>query len=369
MKNIFKFVVFGLIAVMLFSCEKDEDQAVLQTPSVSTLKADKTTLVLIKDNEGQTGITFDWTNPDYGVAVAQKNQLQIAVKGTNFATPKNVDLADGTKKVSYTVAEFNTVLLDAGLAPGVATDIEIRLSSKLGNYDAIRSNVITVRVTPYMTAYPSFYIVGDASAVGWNAGSSQMLYKKDNLSTIYTYLENGKYFRFLGQQDWGPLNYSLDVAGMNAGNRYFKTWSTNLSPSTPENIQFTGASGMYKIMIDADATVKSINVSSSSINNWNPANLYLVGTVNGWNSATAIPMTNLGNGKFEHTIALPAASEFKFLGQQSWGDLDWGNISADGNTGYLGPKGSNGNIKFDGTGGSYKISVDVKLGTYKIQPL
>ena len=49
MKNIFKFLVFGLIAVMLFSCEKDEDQAVLQKPSASTLKADKATLVLIKD--------------------------------------------------------------------------------------------------------------------------------------------------------------------------------------------------------------------------------------------------------------------------------------------------------------------------------
>lgn len=369
MKHLFKIFTLLVITLFITSCEKDEDQAVLKNPSASSLKADKTILVLTKDNEAQTAITFDWSNPDYGVAVAQKNQLQIAVKGTNFASPKNVDLGDGTKKVSYTVAEFNTVLLDAGLLPGVATDIEVRLSSKLGSYDAVTSNSVTVKVTPYLTEFPSFYLVGDASAVGWNAGTAQLLYKKDNLSTIYTYLENGKSFRFLGQQDWGPLNYSLDVAGMNAGNRYFKTWSTNLSPSTPENIQFTGVSGMYKVVIDADATVKSITVSASPVNTWNPANVYLVGTVNGWNSATAIPMTNLGNGKFEYTVALPAASEFKFLGQQSWGDLDWGNITADGNTGYLGPKGSNGNIKFDGTGGNYKISVDIKLGTYKIQPL
>ncbi|SEM26150.1 protein of unknown function [Chryseobacterium taichungense] len=369
MKHLFKIFTLLVITFFITSCEKDEDQAVLQNPSASSLKADKTTLVLIKDNESQTAITFDWSNPDYGVAVAQKNQLQIAVKGTNFANPKNVDLADGAKKVSYTVADFNNMMLDAGLAPNIATDIEVRLSSKLGSYNPVNSNVLTINVQPYMTAYPSFYIVGDASAVGWDAGTAQLLYKKDNLSTIYTYLENGKSFRFLGQQDWGPLNYSLDVAGMNAGNRYFKTWSTNLSPSTPENIQFTGASGMYKVQIDADATVKSITVSASPVNTWNPANVYLVGTVNGWNAGTAIPMTSLGNGKFEYTVALPAASEFKFLGQQSWGDLDWGNITADGNTGYLGPKGSNGNIKFDGTGGSYKISVDVKLGVYKIQPL
>ncbi|MBB6369514.1 SusE domain-containing protein [Chryseobacterium shigense] len=369
MKNLFKIFTLFVLGFLVISCEKDEDKVVLGSPSTSNLTSDKSSLVLIKNNETQAAVTFNWKAPDYGVAVAQKNQLQIAVKGTNFASPKNVDLNDGDTKATYTVAEFNNYALDAGLAPNVATDIEVRLSSKLGNYAAITSNVVTITVTPYMTAYPSFYIVGEASAVNWSASTAQMLYKKDNFSTIYTYLENGKAFRFLGQQDWGPTNYSLDVTGMNSGNRYFKTWSTNLAPSTPENIQFNGATGMYKIVIDADATVKSITVTPSAINNWNPANLYLVGTVNGWNAGGAIPMTNLGGGKFEHTIALPAGSQFKFLGQQSWGDLDWGNLTADGNTGYLAPKGSNGNILFDGTGGSYKISVDLKLGTYKIQPL
>ncbi|ROH99366.1 SusE domain-containing protein [Chryseobacterium daecheongense] len=368
MKHLFKIFAVALMAILFISCEKDEDQAILGDGTTPTLKADKTSVVLIKDNEANPAIKFDWTNPQFQTQVALKNTLQLAKTGTNFQSPGESIVTANDLKVTYTVAELNKLGLDAGLVPGVATTVEVRLKSEVGK-TVLYSNVVTLTVTTYLTAYPSFYIVGDASAVGWNAGTSQLLYQKDNFSTIYTYLENGKYFRFLGQQDWNPLNYSLDVAGMNAGNRYFKTWSTNLAPSTPENIQFTGATGMYKIVIDADATQKSINVSASPIAVWNPANLYLVGTVNGWNSAAAIPMTNLGNGKFEHTIALPAASEFKFLGQLSWGDLDWGNISADGNTGYLGPKGSNGNIKFDGTGGNYKISVDLKMGTYKIQPL
>lgn len=368
MKHLFKILAVALMGILFISCEKDEDQAILGDGTTPTLKADKTSVVLIKDNEANPAIKFDWTNPQFQTQVALKNTIQLAKTGTNFQSPGESIVTANDLKVTYTVAELNKLGLDAGLVPGVATPVEVRLKSEVGK-TVLYSNVVTLTVTTYLTAYPSFYIVGDASAVGWNAGTSQLLYQKDNFSTIYTYLENGKYFRFLGQQDWNPLNYSLDVAGMNAGNRYFKTWSTNLAPSTPENIQFTGATGMYKIVIDADATQKSINVSASPIAVWNPANLYLVGTVNGWNSAAAIPMTNLGNGKFEHTIALPAASEFKFLGQLSWGDLDWGNISADGNTGYLGPKGSNGNIKFDGTGGNYKISVDLKMGTYKIQPL
>lgn len=368
MKNIFKILAVAFLSFLIISCEKDEDQAILGEGTAPTLASDATTLILLKENEANKAVKFDWTNPVFQTNIALANSLEFAKTGTNFSGAKSVDITAKNLSATYTVGDFNKILLDAGFTPGVATQIQVRMKAAVGNV-ILYSNAVALTVTPYLTEFPSFYIVGEASAVGWNAGNAQILYKKDNLSTIYTYLESGKAFRFLGQQDWGPTNYSLDVAGMNAGNKYFKTWSTNLTAATPENIQFNGTSGMYKVVIDADATVKSITVSASPVAAWNPANLYLVGTVNGWNSATAIPMTNVGNGKFEYTVALPAASEFKFLGQQSWGDLDWGNISADGNTGYLGPKGSNGNIKFDGTGGNYKLSVDIKLGIYKIQPL
>ncbi|MPS66206.1 SusE domain-containing protein [Chryseobacterium sp.] len=368
MKHLFKILTFALIGFLIIACEKDEDQAILGDGTKPSLSADATTLVLLKDDEAYKAVKFSWVNPVFDTPVSLSNSLEFAKAGLNFQGAHSVDITAKDLSGTYTVGDFNKIMLDSGFLPGVATAIEIRMKSSVGNV-ALYSNSVTMTVTPYLTAFPSFYLVGDASAVGWDAGTSQLLYKKDNFSTIYTYLENGKTFRFLGQQGWDPLNYSLDTAGMNAGNKYFKTWSTNLVASTPENIQFNGVTGMYKVVIDADAAVKSITVSASPVNSWNPTNVYLVGTVNGWNAATAIPMTSLGNGKFEYTVALPAASEFKFLGQQSWGDLDWGNITADGNTGYLGPKGSNGNIKFDGTGGNYKISVNVKLGTYKIQPL
>ncbi|WP_370901536.1 SusE domain-containing protein [Chryseobacterium gossypii] len=368
MKHLIKILTIAFIGLLVISCEKDEDQAVLGEGTKPTLSADATTLVLLKDNEADKAVEFTWTNPVFDIQVALANSLEFAEAGTNFQSAKSVDITATDLSAVYTVGDFNKIMLDAGFLPGTATQIEVRLKSSVGNI-SLYSNVIAMTVTPYLTEFPSFYLVGDASAVGWNAGSAQLLYKKDNFSTIYTYLESGKTFRFLGQQDWNPVNYSLDVSGMNDNYKYFKTWSTNLSPATPENIQFTGATGMYKIVIDADATQKSITVSASSVSSWNPANLYIVGTLNGWNAGTAIPMTSLGDGKFEYTTVLPDASEFKFIGQQSWGDLDWGNIDGDGNTGYLGPKGSNGNIKFDGSGGNYKITVDIKTGVYKIQPL
>ncbi|ASW74080.1 hypothetical protein IQ37_12810 [Chryseobacterium piperi] len=368
MKNIFKISFVLILGFLLYSCE-DDDKTVIGEGTPPSLKSDVTSVVLESDNNDDKAITFEWVNSNYGINLEISNSLEFALKGSDFASPKLTVIEGGLTKRSLTVEELNTIILSMGVGTAAPTQIEVRLKSEIPNYRTYYSNVIALTVTPYITELPSFYLVGDASSVGWSEVNAKLLYKKDNFSTIYTYLENGKSFRFLGQQAWSPLNYSLDATGMNNDYKYFKTWSPNLVAAPSENIQFTGTTGMYKIAINADPAQKSIVVSPSSVNVWNPANLYIVGTVNGWDVANAIAMTNLGDGKFEYTTTLAAASEFKFLGQQSWGSLDWGNIESAGNTGYLGPKDSNGNIKFDGTGGNYKISVDLKLGVYKIQPL
>ena len=128
---------------------------------------------------------------------------------------------------------------------------------------------------------------------------------------------------------------------------------------------FTGDSGVYKVVIDQNT--KNITVTASSIPTL-PTDLYLVGSINGWDATNAIPMTQINDGLYEHVIALPDGASFKFIGQQSWGDLDWGNIHGQGNTGFVGPKGDNGDIKFDGGGSMYKITANIKLGTYTITP-
>lgn len=366
MKNTFKILLVFVLGFIVYSCE-DGDRAIIGEGTPPSLKSDKTSVVLDANSNNDTAVTFEWINSDYGINIEINNSLEFALKGTDFASPQSTVIEGGLLKHSFTVEELNTIVLSLGAS--TATDVEVRLKSEVPNYRTFYSDVITLTVTPYLTESPSFYLVGDASAAGWSETKAQLLYKKDNLSTIYTYLENGKNFRFLGQQAWSPLNYSLNAEGMNNDYKYFKTWSPNLQAVPSENIQFTGATGVYKILINADPSQKTITVSTSAVNVWDPTNLYIVGTVNGWNASAAIPMTNLGDGKFEYTIALSAGSEFKFLGQQDWGDLEWGNIEGNSYTGYLGPKGSNGNIKFDGSGGNYKISVDVKLGVYTIQPL
>ena len=125
---------------------------------------------------------------------------------------------------------------------------------------------------------------------------------------------------------------------------------------------------MSVLVIDADKAVQSLKATVSPIPAFDIPQVYLVGNVAGvnWVAENAVAMTKTGAGVFEFTTTLPADAEFKFLVQKSFGDLDWGNIKADGNTGFVGPKGDNGNIKFVGDGSSYKITVNIKAGTYTI---
>ncbi|MNY17420.1 hypothetical protein D3C86_1507380 [compost metagenome] len=173
----------------------------------------------------------------------------------------------------------------------------------------------------------------------------------------------------MGQADWNPLNYSIDAAGIKDAYKYFKTVSSNVEKAGgDENMKFTGAAGIYKVVVNADFGVKSLTVTSTT-SVWDIPNLYIVGTVNNWTPESALPFSPLGNGKFEYIGQLANGSAFKFLGQQAWDGLEWGNIHSEGNTGYLGIKGDNNNIKFDGGDNYFKIIVDLKVGKYTITQL
>ena len=309
-------------------------------------------------------VTVMWTDYTYGVDV--NYTVEVAPKGsTAFASLGTVK---NEKELPVSNFTLNNAAIGAGLTAGVATDVDVRVTAKTESTGGVItkvSNVVSFKLTPYTPAFVDFYLVGGGTAVGWNAVGAQLLKNDNEISEIYTYLEQNGEFRFLGQQDWGPVNYSLNADGINADYKYFNTWSANLVPSGNENMKFTGNSGMYKITINQNS--RDITVTPSALPTL-PTNLYLVGSLNGWDANNALPMEQVNDGVYEYTIAIPDGAQFKFIGQQAWGDLEWANIHTGGNSGFLGPKGDNDNIQFDGGGALYKITANIKLGTYKLTP-
>ncbi len=319
-------------------------------------------------------LTVTWEPAKYSVPVELKYRVEVS-KTEDFASPITLATVSGSESVtSFTVSQMNKAAGDIGLVPDVAQKMYVRVVSYLGNDSlASISNVTPLTITPYVVVidYPDFYLVGDASAVGWDAKQAIHLFQTEYKNTIYTYLQKGKNFRFLGQKDWDPLNYSIDASGTKESNRYFKSVSDNIIFGDNENMQFTGETGIYKIVIDAAEGKHTLTATASAIPTYNFTEIYLVGNVGGndWSAANAIPMKKVAEGVFEYTTTIADGTEFKFLGQKDWGTLEWGNIMKDnnGNTGFLGPKGDNGNVKFNGGGKSYTISVNIKAGTYTIK--
>lgn len=374
--NIFKHLFLAVTLILGLSSCQDRDIVTIDnvaSPIVMDLSANS--LVLDKNFPGNPALTVTWQAAAYSVPTEITYRIEIANE-KDFVKPYTLATVAGSQRsTAFTTLQMNDAAAGIGFAPNVSSKMYMRVVSFLGSSESLKtvSNVTSLMITPYVLTYPSFYIVGAASFVGWTPEQAQVLYKKDNLSYIYTNLQSGENFRFLGQLAWDGKNYALDTPGTKADNQYFKQWSDVFAKpdGDDENIKFVGATGIYKVTINATLGVQTIEAKASAIPTYDFPEIYLVGNIagNGWSPENGVAMTTVGNGVYEFTTTLAADTEFKIIGQKSWGDLDWGNISGDGNTGFIGPKGDNGNIKFVGDGGSYKITVNLKGGIYKIVKL
>lgn len=378
--NIFKGVFLLLISLLgIISCSDREIVTIDNQSAPILMDVSKESVFLDKNFPDNPAFNVTWDVAKYTVPVQITYRIEVSADN-KFTKPFTLGtVASSGRTATYTNAQMNTAAQTIGLPKDIQGTMYIRVSSYLGNGESLTatSNVSMIKITPYELEYPTFHIVGAASYVGWNAGDAQVLYKSSSKSMIYTYLEGNQSFRFLGQKNWNPINYSIDQSGTRDNYKYFKQVSSNLIQDGEENMKFTGTTGIYKITIDAATGVQSLDVSASAIPTFDFAQIYMVGSINGWDAASAPAMTQVLDstpahlpvpGLFEYTTKLDANAEFKFLGQKSFGDLEWGNIIKDnnGNSGFLGPKGDNGNVKFVGDGSNYKITVNLKAGTYTI---
>lgn len=324
-------------------------------------------LVLNSADQTAVATTITWNDySNYGVDV--KYLVEVAKKGATTFT--SLGEVTNVKLLAVTNKDLNTAVVNAGAVMSQPNDIDVRVTASTtstGGSIVLKSAVVTFKVTPYQIDYPNFFLVGAASAAGWDAAGSINFYKHENISEIYTYLQPED-FRFLGQADWSPINYSIDAAGIKDNYKYFKTVSSNVEKAAgDENMKFTGTAGIYKVVIDADFGIKSLTVTPTTAS-WDVPNIYLVGSLQGWNAAGAEVFNSIGNGKYEMIRQIPDNAEFKFLGQQDWSGKEWGNIHKDnaGNSGFIGINDDNSNIKFNGGDSFYTITVDLKRGTYKL---
>jgi hypothetical protein len=332
MKKIFTSLMMTgcLAALLLSSCKKDEIKAVAGIGSPSVLTASTTTPALTKANLTNTAITLTGTPQSYGYNAAVTYAFQLAVKGTSFAAPMDVPLPTGTLAKSYTVQEFNNILLAMNLPVNVAAQLEVRLKTSLSATAGITySNVLTVTATPFPLVS---YIYVPGAYQGWNPPTADSLQSATG-NGVYT----------------GIINFT-------AGNLAFKItplkkWDVAYGTTGGTGISTSGgdisvpAAGQY--MLVANLNTNTLIIASANyfsvIGNAAP------GTA--WSTDTDLKYNN-GTLAWEGTIPF-TVGEFKVRMNHDWG-ISFG-IPKTGADGSTLNNNDNNNIPI-ATAGNYKLT-------------
>jgi starch-binding outer membrane protein SusE/F len=340
-----------LPVLMLLSCEKDEERVIARAGQPGTLTASQTTFVLNSANANDTVQTLSWTPTDYGFKAAVRYTLELAKGGTNFAAPREVNMATATR-IQYTTAELNQMALQLGLPSGSAGQIDVRVRSSISDsISPVYSNTLTMTVTPYLVIinYPSLYVPGDYQ--GWNPGTAERISSKndDGKYEGYVYFAPGGSFKFkfTSDPDWNHTNYGW-ASSTTSGNNVTGTFNI-----TGGDL-FVPASGYYLLTANTNT-----NAWTATRTNWG-----LIGDavpVTGWDSDQ--DMTFDPNTKLWTITTNLVAGNIKFRANDAW-VLEFGDTSADLVLDYAGS-----NIPIT-SAGNYTITLDLRIPwnyTYKIQ--
>jgi len=339
MKIFFKNILLLCLPAILFvACEKDETKMMMSATSTpATLSASSTSLVLTKANAANTAVTFNVTPADYGVNAVITNTLQLDVKGNTFTKAKEVVLPAKAESQSYTVIDFNALLLSMGLQTGVNTQIEARVKSELSSkIDPVYSNVITLTVNPYPLI--SFLYVPGAYQ-GWNPSTADSLISPTSngiYEGIIKFTTGNLGFKVLTKKAWGTPEY-----GKGATSGSIAVGGGDLA--APQ-------AGMFKVTVDLNASTITFT----------PYSWGLIGsaTLGGWNTDTDMTYNNGTRVWSVTTTLVPGAIKFRL-------NDDWG-TNFGGSNGVLASGGSDINIT---TAGTYKIDLNLVTNTYTVTKL
>lgn len=313
--------------IMVWSCEKDEDQAVLALKSEPTLKTSVTSLSLTSANANETAITLTISPAVYTPAVQITNVLQFALSGTNFAAPKEAGLNSGVLSKSYTVIEFNALMLNLGLPTGVATDVDIRLKTTVGQGTPVYSAVQKISVNPYALVS---YMYAPGAYQGWDPPTAQALKSATS---------NGVY---IGYINFTSPNSEFKITPM-------KNWDHSYGSNNNSDLIYDGGGNLKAVNTGSQKLTVNTNTNKFTLM---PYSWGVIGsaTPNGWGNPDTDLIWNSTTEKWEVTVAL-TAGEIKFRLNNDWGT----NFGDDGNNGSLEAGGANIPITIAGT---YKISFD-----------
>lgn len=297
MKNIKNIISFIIMSLVFFSCEDKglENEDWLQDPNFPnplTMTLSSKEIVLNKDNEDATAITFTWTQGnDRGAGTTLTYFFRMDITGNNFgegappgtSTTITEEIPAGVFTKSYTVGELNALLLKNFKRPGgVITNLEAQIIAQVNNsaqYQKPEVSTSGFAVTTFSPGPLPLFMVGDGISGGWDYNTGKIL-PEITERTIYNFVGDFAIGEFKVIENPGSELPSYDPA---AGNTigYNET-----QPRTADNVFKVTEAGRHSFYMDIDQKIYAFGYVPYE-------NVYMVGnaiTGIGWDIGKAKPM-------------------------------------------------------------------------------
>ena len=348
------YIAILALAIGAAGCKKDLTQPVLHSPSgLSGFTVNSNNIVLSNANDSTIVAAFKWPATSYGLAVPVTYTLMIDqpsdTSGANaWSGAMKITISTDSLNKSWLGTDFNKLVNQLGLTPGVASPIVVRLTSDVNQSNGTASVVptlysdIAMTVTPYkiILIYPKLYLAGDFLVPNWT--------QKDQPGWILASVKsNGSYegfvnfpnasnkFKLCTQLDWNGTNYG------------WGTSATTISGAGSAGNCYFGQVAYARVVADVNALTI----------NYTPTSWAIAGDFNSW-STTANPMTFDANTNVWTatgiTLTAGANLGFKFVGDPGWA-TNFG-VDAKGNLAYNGA-----NIPITKSG-TYTVTLDLSQG-------
>jgi len=246
-------VIMALTIVLFTSCEDDAELFVVASNPTAPVLAELgiPSIELDAVNTNNPAITLNWQSADYGQQASVNYAVQFA-SDEAFSSPLTATSVTGNNSATLSVNELNSAAGTVGLPPFAFSTIYVRVVSSLGAQNGIplTSNTISLMVSPFFN-YPftDYYLVGDATAPGWNNNNNNPpLFRDGSNPNIYYYTGyyNSGQFKVLEVKGlWQPQWGTNDGATIEVND------GTGSDPNTfPNNNNPIAVAGSYTFTID-----------------------------------------------------------------------------------------------------------------------
>ena len=273
-------IIFCTIIVSVFSaCKKTEDFSPKDINGPLALTASDSVIVLNEANANTTALTLNWTTgSNYKSGASITYVLQLDKQGNNFSSALTNNIGKATYNISYTNAALNTLLTSNWTAtPGTSFALQARVYTILsdGTLKGDTSDAITINITPYQPVSKSLYIIGSATATGWDANAADSLTPDATIPGQFHYtgtLTPGE-FKFITTRGSFLPSYNL---GADSAHLFYRT-----EDAQPDDKFEIAIPQVYTI--DVNLISLTINISKAQAPLY--SQLWIVGdaTPNGWN--------------------------------------------------------------------------------------